>query len=121
MIHPPEGQTMIAPAESCAPVADAPKAPRARTPRKPGVQAPKPPCAPVAKSRDASMVKVSLYLPVAVAKKLDVASIIQDRDKSDIVAGVLARELSAVTFYDRSTRPSDQSLPVPEIGPEAAA
>jgi hypothetical protein len=112
---------MNATIDSFAPVADAPKAPRPRPPRKPGVQASKPASAPVAKSKDAGMTKVSLYLPVSVAKKLDVASIIQDRDKSDIVAALLARELSAVTFYDRSTRPADPSVTVTEIGEGASA
>ncbi|HMB06202.1 MAG TPA: hypothetical protein VKP69_21020 [Isosphaeraceae bacterium] len=112
---------MFATVDSFTSVVETPKPVRPRAPRKSGDQAAKVPAASVAKSKDASMTKVSLYLPVAVAKKLDVAAVIQDKDKSDIVAALLARELSSVTFYDRATRPTDQSLTVGEIGSEAAA
>jgi hypothetical protein len=112
---------MIAVSDPFAPVAEAPKPVRARSPRKSGDQASKAPCAPVAKSRDAGMTKVSVYLPVAVAKKLDVAAVLRDQDKSDIVAALLARELGSITFYDRATRPTAEALTVGEIGTEATA
>jgi hypothetical protein len=99
-------------------VAEAPKPPRARSPRKPGDQASRPPAGRVAKSRDASMGKASFYLPGDLLKKLVVASVIRGVDQSDIVASLLARELSSVTYYDRSTRPAGQSLTVTEIGNE---
>src|SRR4051812_24996283 len=100
-------------------VADAPRPPRTRSPRKAGDQATRPPAARLAKSKDASMGKASFYLPGDLLKKLVVASVIRGVDQSDIVASLLARELSSVTYYDRATRPADSTLMVTEIGSEA--
>ncbi|MBV8077748.1 MAG: hypothetical protein JO284_15180, partial [Planctomycetaceae bacterium] len=50
-----------------------------------------------------------------------VASVIRGQDQSDVVASVLTRELSSVTYYDRSTRPPAESLTVTEIGMESSA
>lgn len=91
-------------------VAEAPKPVRGRSPRKAGDQSPKPPAGRVAKSKDASMGKASFYLPGDLLKKLVVASVIRGVDQSDIVASLLARELSSVTYYDRSTRAVDSTL-----------
>src|SRR3954452_20464259 len=110
---------MIAPADSFATEATRSRKPRA--PRKPGDQSPKPSAGRVAKSKDASMGKASFYLPSDLLKKLVVASVIRGVDQSDIVASLLARELSSVTYYDRSTRPADSTLPVTEDRPDAAA
>lgn len=104
-------------------VADTPRTPRTRSPKRPGDQSPR--CAParVAKSKDSSMGKASFYLPGDLLKKLVVASVIRGVDQSDIVAGLLARELSSVTYYDRSqsTRPTDSTLTSGEDRQEAAA
>ncbi|MBV8232602.1 MAG: hypothetical protein JO329_21680 [Planctomycetaceae bacterium] len=67
------------------------------------------------------MTKVSFYLPAALVNKLVVVSVIRGQDQSDFVASVLTRELSSVTYYDRSTRPPAESLTVTEIGMESSA
>src|SRR3954471_22564196 len=109
---------MIATADS---FAETTKSRKPRTPRKPGDQSAKAQGARVPKSKDASMGKASFYLPSDLLKKLVVASVIRGVDQSDIVASLLARELSSVTYYDRSTRPTDSILMVTEIGDEATA
>src|SRR3954471_7926213 len=111
---------MIATVDSFA-VAEAPKATRTRPAKKAGSQSPRKPADRLAKSKDGSMGKASFYLPGDLLKKLVVASVIRGVDQSDIVAAVLARELSSVTFYDRVTRPGDSTLPAGEDRPEAAA
>src|SRR3954465_13844925 len=107
---------MIATANSFA--TETTKSRKPRAPRKPGDQSPKPPVGRVAKSKDASMGKASFYLPSDLLKKLVVASVIRGVDQSDIVASLLARELSSVTYYDRSTRPTDSIL-MPGVSDEA--
>src|SRR4051812_17723598 len=109
---------MIATVESFAPAVEATKGRKPRAPRKPGDQATRTQPARVAKSRDASMGKASFYLPADLLKKLVVASVIRGVDQSDIVASLLARELSSVTYYDRSTRPTGPTLMPGEIGNE---
>jgi len=94
---------------------------RARTSRKSGDQPPKLLDRPTAKSANPELDKLSVYIPIQVLKKLTVASALWDKDKSDIVAEVLAEKLSGVTFYDRhSTRTPAQSLTVTEIGTDPA-
>jgi hypothetical protein len=112
---------MIATVDSSTPAVAPTRGTRARPPRKAGDQATRPAAAPVAKSKDPGMTKVSLYLPVPIAKKLDVAAIIRDESMSDIVATILARELSSVTFYDRATRPLAEALTVTEIDRDRTA
>jgi hypothetical protein len=102
-------------------VADAPRTPRTRSPRKTGDQSPKGAPARLAKSRDAGKTKVSFYLDASVAAKLAVSAIIRQSDQSDVANEILGRALSAVTYYDRSTRPSDQALPAGEDRPDVAA
>src|SRR3954470_16925093 len=110
---------MIATVESFA--SETTKSRKPRAPRKPGDQSARPQGARVPKSKDASMGKASFYLPSDLLKKLVVASVIRGVDQSDIVAALLSRELSSVTYYDRSTRPTDSTLMVSEIGDEATA
>jgi hypothetical protein len=110
-------------------VADPPKPPRKRTPRnpsdqaaqKPSDQATQKPDGPPPKSLDPSLAKASFYLPKWLLRKLAVASVIRGKDQSDIVTAVLTPELSSVTFYDRTPRSTDQTLPVTEIGSDVAA
>lgn len=93
-----------------------------RAPRKPGDPTPKGAPVRVAKSKDAGMVKVSLYLPVQTAEKLAVGSILRRVDQSDLANEILTRELSSVTYYDRSaSRSSGEPLPVREIDRDSAA
>jgi hypothetical protein len=103
--------------ESLPSVAEAARPRRARTPRKSGDQSPRPLDRPTAKSANPELDKLSVYIPIQVLKKLTVASALWDKDKSDIVAEVLAEKLSGVTYYDRNaTRTPAQSLTVTEIG-----
>src|SRR5215471_9898525 len=117
---------MIECADSFTPAVEAPEprnSPRTRGPgptprsgdRSPGRAPDRTP-----KSRDAAMTKVSFYLPAALVKKLVVAGVIRGQDQSDVVASVLARELSSVTYSDRSTRPPAEGLTVTEIGMESS-
>lgn len=92
-----------------------------RAPRKTGDQSPKPPVGRVPKSSDATMGKASFYLPKETLRKLAVSAVIRGVDQSDIVASLLARELSSVTYYDRSTRPAELTLPATEDRPDVAA
>jgi hypothetical protein len=116
---------MIATLDSIAPAAEEPRSRKRavrQRPRDPGEQASRSPDRPTPKSKDAAMSKLSVYIPVAVLKKLDVAAVILDRDKSDIVAELLAEKLSGVTYYDRNTtRPPGQTLMVTEIGSDRTA
>ena len=55
-------------------------------------------------------------------KKLDVATVILDRDKSEIIAELLDAKFSGITYYDRNaTRMPAQSLTVTEIGGDPTA
>lgn len=112
---------MIATADPFAPAAPATKGRKPRAPRKPGDQATRHQAGRVPKSKDATMGKASFYLPSDLLKKLVVASVIRGVDQSDIVAVLLARELSSVTYYDRSTRPAELTLPATEDRPDVAA
>src|SRR3954466_12344992 len=103
---------MIAAVDSFAPAVETAKSRKARMPRKSADQATRPQRGRLAKSQHASMGKASFYLPSDLLKKLVVASVIRGVDQSDIVAVLLARELSSVTYYDRSTRPADSTLMV---------
>jgi hypothetical protein len=103
---------------------------RVRTPRKSGVRAssvsdegtPRPLDRPTAKSRDASLSKLSVYIPVETLKKLDVATVILDKDKSEIIAELLDAKFSGVTYYDRNaTRSSAPTLLVSEIDSDPTA
>src|ERR1700687_4845299 len=102
---------MIECADSFTPAVEVPKprnSPRTRGPgptRKLGDQSPGRAPDRTPKSRDASMTKVSFYLPAALVQKLVVASVIRGQDQSAVVPSVLTRELSSVTYSDRSTRP----------------
>lgn len=113
---------MIALNEDVAPIAEAP-APRPRRPsRRLADPTPKPAPVRVPKSRDASMAKVTLYLPVATAEKLAVGAILRRVDQSDLAGEILGKALSAVTFYDRSaTRPTGEAVLAGEIGHDSAA
>jgi hypothetical protein len=103
--------------DSFAPNAEATRPRRVRVPRKSGDQPPRPLDRPTAKSANPELDKLSVYIPIQVLKKLTVASALWDKDKSDIVAEVLAEKLSGVTYYDRNaTRTPAQSLTVTEIG-----
>jgi hypothetical protein len=98
---------------------------RTRTSRRPAAEMKKEAPAMLAKSRDPRWTKVTHYLPVELADKLTVATVLRRGcDQSDIITESLATTLSSVTFYDRKERPSlpkDSSLPVSEFGNEAAA
>ncbi|MBV8385045.1 MAG: hypothetical protein JOZ63_20840 [Planctomycetaceae bacterium] len=62
------------------------------------------------------------YIPVGMLKKLDVATVILDRDKSEIIAELLDAKFSGITYYDRNaTRMPAQSLTVTEIGGDPTA
>jgi hypothetical protein len=77
---------------------------------------------PTAKSRDASLSKLSVYIPVETLKKLDVATVLLDRDKSEIIAELLDAKFSGITYYDRNaTRMPAQSLTVTGIGGDPTA
>ncbi len=90
---------------------------RVRAPRKSGDQPPRPLDRPTAKSRDAARSKLSVYIPVETLKKLDVATVLLDKDKSEIIAELLDAKFSGITYYDRNaTRMPAQSLTVTEIG-----
>ena len=115
--------------DSFAPDVEATRPRRVRTPRKSGVRAssvpdegtPRPLDRPTAKSTNPELDKLSVYIPIQVLKKLTVASALWDKDKSDIVAEVLAEKLSGVTFYDRhATRTPAQGLTVSEIDGDPA-
>ena len=75
----------------------------------------------MAKSKDASKVKVSLYLDVQVAQKLTVSAVLRRSDASDVANEILSGSLSSVTFYDRATRPTGETLTSGMIDNEAAA
>ena len=91
-------------------------------PRDLGDQTSKSPDRPTPKSKNAEMSKLTVSIPVAVLKKLDVAAVILDRDKSDIVAELLAEKLSGVTYYDRNaTRMPGSTLTITEIGSDRTA
>jgi hypothetical protein len=94
---------------------------RTRAPKRASDTAPKNAAGQVAKSKDASKVKVSLYLDVEVAQKLTVSSVLRRSDASDVANEILSGALSSVTFYDRSTRTRGETLTSGEIGTEAAA
>ncbi len=104
--------------EGAAPTVEAPKPTRTRAPRKSGEQALKASLAagaPVAKSKNAEMGRLTCYVPHQLLKKLDVAAVILDKDKSDIVAELIAEKFSGVTYYDRNlTRMPGEPLPVME-------
>ena len=115
--------------ESLPAVAEATQPRRARTPRKSGVRAsrvpdegtPRPLVRPTPKSRDSSLSKLSVYVPIETLKKLDVAAVILGKDKSDIITELLDLRFSGVTYYDRnSTRPSAPTLTIPEIDSDPA-
>ena len=102
--------------DSFAPDVEAIRPRRVRTSRKSGDQPPKPLDKPTAKSRDASLSKLSVYIPVETLKKLDVATVLLDKDKSEIIAELLDAKFSGVTYYDRNaTRSSAPTLTVSEI------
>jgi hypothetical protein len=99
-----------------------PKRTGRRKPEKPGVQEPKPLDRPTSKSSNPELDKLSVYVPIQTLKKLTVASALWDKDKSDIVADLLAEKLSGIAFYDRnSTRMPAQTLTVTEIGSDRSA
>lgn len=74
-----------------------------------------------AKSKDASLVKSSFYLPKETAKKLAVGALIRGVDQSDLVALILGRELSSVTFYEKSGKAAVANPDGEGIGVESAA
>jgi hypothetical protein len=77
---------------------------------------------PTPKNADANLGKLSVYVPHSLLRKLTVATAAWDKDKSDIVSQSLEKTLACIVYYDKNaTKPSDQSLPVTEIGGEAAA
>jgi hypothetical protein len=107
--------------DSFAPDVEATRPRRIRSLRKSVDQPPRRLDRPTAKSANPELDKLSVYIPIQVLKKLTVASALWDKDKSDIVAEVLAEKLSGVTFYDRTpTRTPAQSLTVTEIGGDPA-
>lgn len=96
-----------------------PKPRKSRKPRKSDVQATERPARPTPKSSNPELDKLSVYVPIATLKKLTVASALWEKDKSDIVADLLAEKLSGIAFSDRhSTRLPAQTLMVTEIGPD---
>lgn len=113
---------MIALNDGAAPIAEAPASRPRRAPRRLSDPTPKNPPIRLAKSRDAGMTKVCLYLPVGVAEKLAVGAILRRVDQSDLASEILGKALGSVTFYDRSApRVTGESLTVTEIGPDPAA
>lgn len=90
---------------------EATKAKRTRANRKPAAQATREPGEKLSKSADPSLAKASFYLPVAVLDKLVVATRLRRQDMSEIVAEVLAADLSSIAFYVRPTKPAAESTP----------
>jgi hypothetical protein len=98
---------------------------RAKTSKRPPAAAKPDAPVEVAKSRDPNWVKVTHYLPVELADKLTVATVLRRGcDQSDIIAEALTKTLSSVTFYDRSsrpTKPNESHMTVGQIGEDVAA
>jgi hypothetical protein len=114
---------MIAQNESLQP--DEGKPARVRASKRPAAQPKAEAPVRLAKSQDPGMVKLTHYLPIELADKLAVATVLRRGcDQSDIIAESLAKTLSSVTFYDRSNRPTrttDSSMTVTDIGSDQAA
>jgi hypothetical protein len=128
---------MIATSDSFAPVlapatltASVPRSRGRGKPRNPGVQASRnhavqdagQPGRPTPKSANSDLGKLSVYVPLALLRKLTVATAAWDKDKSDIISEVLAEKLASIVYYDKNApKPVDQSLMVTKIGEDAAA